>query len=314
MATSGTISFNMTRTQIIERAYKFIKALGTGQSLSAAMEQDASEFLNMMIKAWQADDLYMWTQGTGYLFLASGTANYAIGSSGTHATASYVKTTLTATAAAAATTLTVSSIAGISASDNIAVILDTGAIFWTTVSGAPSGSTVTLASGLPTAAASGRYVFAYTTKLARPLEIEQAWLRDVSDTDTMITLKSQEHYFELPNKLSVGTPTFLTYNPNRTGTGTISIWPTPSDLTDVVCFRYRRVIEDMTSGADDADFPQEWLLPLSYNLASLLQRQYGGNMGLDERTDLRSEALAWKEKLLSWNRGNMPTEIVISCH
>lgn len=314
MATSGTISFNLTRTEIIEEAYKLIKALGTGQSLSASMEQDAAKKLNMMIKAWQADDLYMWTQGTGYLFLASGTASYAIGSSGTHATASYIKTTLTANAATGATTLTVSSITGISASDNIAVILDTGAIFWTTVSGAPSGSTVTLASALPSAAASGRYVFAYTTKLARPLEIEQAWLRDVSDTDTMITLKSQYHYFELPNKTSVGTPTFLSYNPNRTGTGTLSLWSTPSDLTDVVCFRYRRVIEDMTSGSDDADFPQEWLLPLSYNLASLLQRQYGGNMGLDERTDLRSEALAWKEKLLSWNRGNMPTEIVISCH
>lgn len=67
-------------------------------------------------------------------------------------------TTLTAQGAAAATSLTVASIAGISSGDVIGVLLDTGLTHWTTVSAAPSGSTVTLTAGLPSVAASGRAV------------------------------------------------------------------------------------------------------------------------------------------------------------
>ena len=67
----------------------------------------------------------------------------------------FTQTTLTATAVTGATTLTVASIANMANGDSISIYLDAGGLFNTTISGTPSGSTVTLAAGLPSQASSG---------------------------------------------------------------------------------------------------------------------------------------------------------------
>jgi len=67
-------------------------------------------------------------------------------------------TTLTANSPVADTTLTVASIGTAANGDLVAIELDNGQTDWTTVSGAPSGSTITIATGLSSAAASGRRV------------------------------------------------------------------------------------------------------------------------------------------------------------
>ena len=69
-------------------------------------------------------------------------------------------TTLTAAASAGATTITVASITGFADGESIGVKLDSGKQHKTTVSGSPSGSTITLADAIPTgeAAAIGNKV------------------------------------------------------------------------------------------------------------------------------------------------------------
>ena len=58
-------------------------------------------------------------------------------------------TTLTANGSGGNTTITVASITGIASGDIIGIKLDTGLYHFTTVNGAPAGSTVTLTAALP---------------------------------------------------------------------------------------------------------------------------------------------------------------------
>lgn len=68
------------------------------------------------------------------------------------------ETTLTLGEAGGSTAMDVASIAGFANGDFIGVMLDNGQMHMTTVNGAPAGSTITLAAGLPSAAAIGKQV------------------------------------------------------------------------------------------------------------------------------------------------------------
>jgi hypothetical protein len=67
-------------------------------------------------------------------------------------------TTLGGAEAAAQTDLTVAAITGVASGDIIGILLDDGTTHWTTVNGAPSGSTITITAALPSDAASGNRV------------------------------------------------------------------------------------------------------------------------------------------------------------
>jgi hypothetical protein len=54
--------------------------------------------------------------------------------------------------------MVVDSITGVASGDIIGVALDTGLWHWTTVNGAPSGSTIVLTAGLPSAAGDNNIV------------------------------------------------------------------------------------------------------------------------------------------------------------
>ena len=55
--------------------------------------------------------------------------------------------------------------------DNIGIELDDGTIQWTTINGAPAGSTVTLTDALTDDVASGNAVYVYTAKTNRPMKL-----------------------------------------------------------------------------------------------------------------------------------------------
>jgi len=76
-----------------------------------------------------------------------------------------IYTQLTANASVGATVLTVQDVAGFTANDPIGVMMNNGEVFRTTVSGTPSGSTITMASPLPGPAASGSDVIDYQTHI-----------------------------------------------------------------------------------------------------------------------------------------------------
>lgn len=78
MSTSGSTDFNITRDQLITGALRLCGAVAQGESPTAAQISEASEALNMLIKAWQADGMPLWVIKNHTLTLVSGTNTYTV--------------------------------------------------------------------------------------------------------------------------------------------------------------------------------------------------------------------------------------------
>lgn len=272
MSTSGTVTFSVSEADIIADALMSIGQLQPTGVISGDEIAIARRKLNLIVKQWTAQldsapGLKMWTRRTGYLFLQDGQVQYSLGPSGDHATDSYVRTTLTANAALGAGTITVASVTGIATTYNIGIVLDTGAIQWTTVNGAPVGSVVTLTATLTAAAASGNTVFVYQTKMRRPFDLLSGVLRDTTGNDTPVDVNMNlAEYESIYSKTSEGTPLRLYFEAQRTN-AQVYIDCAPEDVTQVLRIPYLSYVEDFTSETDDADFPIEWARALIFQLA-----------------------------------------------
>jgi hypothetical protein len=180
---------------------------------------------------------------------------------------------LSADEAAAQTVLSVASTAGIADADNIGVVLDDGAIHWSTVSGAP-GATVTIAAGLADSASEGNPVFAYTSKIVRPLKVVAARRKNIDSGDeTPIQTIARLDYLDLPRKAQTGTINQLFYDPQMS-TGMFKLWQPPAVVADLVNFTWWRPIMDFNAAADNPDLPQEWVSALMWNLAQEKMIEY----------------------------------------
>jgi hypothetical protein len=300
MATSGSVDFSMQRDDVITFALKKIGILPTGGTATTNQKADAATELNMIVKHMEVAGLQLWAKKQGFLFLQADTAVYQLGGSAyDKATNSYAKTTLSADAAASATSLSVASITGISNADQIGIVLDDGTLHWDVVNGAPSGTTVTLTTGLASAASSGAYVFAYTNNITKPLRVYSAHRRDTSGIDTELVMSSLDEYNDLSNKTSDGTVTQLAVRPDNAYTE-MYVWPEPDDVSDVIMFWYQRPFEDFDASTDTPDLPQEWYLTLGYMLAMHLAITYGVPDRI--RSEVRNMAMLLEIDIESWDQ------------
>lgn len=274
MATSGSVDFTINRNEIIESAYQVIGKLAEGETMSSDMVSVGSRWLNLIVKQWQgtsdfAPGLKTWSRKRGYVFLQTGQREYDLGPSGDHATLSYTRTTISANEAAAQTVLSITSSTGMTAADQIGVVMNNGAIHWSTISSTGAGPTVTIASGLSAAADAGNYVYFYTTKLRRPIKILNAVMRDENSKDSGM---SEMDFFtneNLPDKTADGEPTSWFYEEQLTN-GVLYFDTEPTDVTKVVRITFLSNIEDFDSATDTPDYPQEWNLALVMELAKYL--------------------------------------------
>jgi hypothetical protein len=76
--TASQYDWSSTRDSIITRALRKIGVLSAGQSASAAQVTQGSEALNEIVKAWQAEDIYIWNIATITQALAINTPVYAL--------------------------------------------------------------------------------------------------------------------------------------------------------------------------------------------------------------------------------------------
>lgn len=273
MATSGSVNFTMDMNDIIDDALESIGKKSPNQTAKSADIVTCKRKLNMMVKSWMKQGMHLWALSEATLFLNVDDASYSLGSTGDHCTNTYVHTTLSSDEATSSTSLGITSATGMSASDNIGIVLDDGTIHWTTISGAP-GTTTTIATGLASAASSGNVVFAYTTKINRPIRILSGYRRSIDDADTPVDFISRTDYADLSNKTTSGKVIQAFYNPQLT-TGTLSVWPTPDLATDVIRFWYERPLEDFDAVTDNPDFPIEWAEALCAGLAYRIATSYG---------------------------------------
>jgi hypothetical protein len=271
MTTSGTATFSYNRDQIIKMAYRKLGVINASETPGAQMIQDASDALNLWVKALNATGLHIWTETEATVFLQPGQNSYTLGTGSTdHATESYTATTLSAAAASSASSITVTSTTGFATTYKVGVVLDSGSIFWTTQNGAVSGSSIPLTASLTGAASSGNAVYVYQTDILRPLRVVSTRRYNFSSAiDTQMIPMSRIDYRNQPNKTATGVPTQTFYDP-RGGANTQGIiyaWPTPADATNAIKMTWWRPVQDFTASANTPDLPQEWGLALIWNLA-----------------------------------------------
>lgn len=305
--TSGNTAFNPSALQIITEALALIRVGVDEEPLTASQTKDAMRSLNLMVKAWQADGLHLWTKTEGVIFLEYGVAQYKLGGNNNTRSCLYenlVDTTLAADGTAGDSTIVVGDASGMANGDQIGVEIGGNILQWTTVNGSPVGNTVTLTNPLDEDVLTGGAVFAYSTKLERPTRMLQARRRIYAPNrqdynDIWLTIQERPDYYNQPTKQQAGTETMIYYDPQLT-TGLMQLWQSPSNETDLVLFTFERPLEDFTSLPQTADFPQEWIETVAWNLAFRLAPKY--SFPLDERTQIGVVAEQMKQKLLGFDR------------
>lgn len=69
-------TFYLTRNEIIEEAFKKIGVLTDGDPLSGDMTETARRRLNLIVKDWQSDDVFLWQENTDVIQLSTGKERY----------------------------------------------------------------------------------------------------------------------------------------------------------------------------------------------------------------------------------------------
>lgn len=275
MATSGSIDYTVDRDAIITEALEIMGVLAGGDTPNSDDVTSLSRTLNMMVKFLQAKYVNLFAVQRMYVFLQANQNEYSLSSSSSdHLTTSFAQTALDGAVSSGGTSLTVDSISSISDGDNIGIKLSDGTMHWDTVNGAPAGSTVTITNGLASAAADDAVVYAYTTKADRPMKILNQVLRDSDGRDIPIEKLARSDYIYLPNKTSDGSVINIYYDP-QVSTGKLYVWPETDDTSDYLVLWVQRTLEDFDASGDDPDFPQEWYLPLAWNLANYSAVKFG---------------------------------------
>jgi len=296
MSTSGSYDYSVTAANVIDEMAEQIGLLAEGETITTEAQTSFLRTLNMMVKQWSgnfdfAPGLKAFARKTGYMFLQANQGVYTLGPSGDNATLSYVSTTMRIAGASTDTILEVTSTTGMTAADYIGVELDSGSIYWTTISSITDSDTLVLTAGLTGASSIGKRVFTYTTKLIRPLYVENAYLRNTSTIDTPLGVMTKDYYESLPDKTANGTPIYYRYD-NTLTNGTIYLDSEPTVVSDVLRLVFYVPAEDYDAVANDIAFPQEWYLPLALGLGKLCAMKTNAAMWTALHESNLQEALA----------------------
>src|SRR3990167_1828371 len=107
MASSGSVDFQHTRTQLVESALRKCGILREGVSASANQLTTGVLALNGILKALSTVGMPLWAIRESAVFPIHDVNTVTLGPSGGHAATTYVHTQLAAAGAASATAMTV---------------------------------------------------------------------------------------------------------------------------------------------------------------------------------------------------------------
>lgn len=289
MALANTTNYTLTVQQIIKDAFIDLEMVGENDVLPADYYSRGLRKLNQMIMLWsmKPEPIHLWLQTQGYIFLNKGQATYTVGQSPivtpgaadltwtTIASQDLIITKSTATANTSATTIVVNSITNISATQNIGILLDTGVVQWTTIVSINTGTlTITLHDALTSQASTGAKIYCYTNNMYRPKDISSIRLHRKDDSEIPINKLSSNEYFNYVNKTTTGSPNVY-YADMQLNYCNVFLYPVPDGTDPFIGVTYRRLINKFTGPTDTPDYPDEWSLPLSSNLAVFMASGYG---------------------------------------
>lgn len=304
MARSGSYNYSLDRDQIIKLAMQRANIININQTARGADHAYAVDIFQGMIKLWQAEGIQLWNRRQATLFTAYQDEQYSISNTGDHCTNSYLNTTLSAAAASGATSFTVTSATGMAASDNIGIELDGKSRQWTTISSI-AATTITVATALTGAAASGNTVVTYTSKISdRPLRILNARSIDLNNSKNSIPMEliGYDEYFNIPIKTTDGRQLNYYYD-KLLDAGVLYLFPRPDDVDILVDFTYHEALEDVDSSTNNVDFPTEWTLPIIACLSAELALAFGK---FQEYTVLEAKAQEYKEIVRQFDNDDAP--------
>jgi hypothetical protein len=311
--TSGTYNYTSSAYNIIAGSLRICNAIAEDENPTSMMASTALDAMNAMVKGWMASGIHVWAEEECVLFFNPLQTQYTMGAGSTDKVClfnSLNQSTLSATASAGATSMSVVSSSKMAVGDSFGVQLDAGTNYWTTVT-AVSGTTITVAAGLPSQATSGAIVFDYGTPLMRPLRVmEGRRYQYASKLETPLILLSRFDYDYLPNKSNTGYVTQFYYDP-QTGNGAYSlanglmnVWPTPQDNTFGMRFVAQRPLQDFATLANIPDFPAEWIAALKWNLVLEIGLEYGIPQEIWERAEKQAER--WFMACKDWDHEPEP--------
>ena len=160
-------------------------------------------------------------------------------------------------------------------SDIIGIVLNSGAMHWSAISGTPS-STADVTAGIATAASAGNNVYWFTARAQRFPIIETAVLRDINRGDTPLHIMRtvEEYEYGVPDKYADGNPTAIFVEPFPLYTR-ITTDVQPNDMTYQIVMSVLYPAEDYDATNNTIAFPQEWYAALSWELAFRLAPSVG---------------------------------------
>ena len=269
MATSGVTTISTDALAIIKSAYRKLHKVKLGGSVSAEEIENAREILNQMLALWAIDDIGLWLFRDVSLIPAAETIAFSLGPSGDHAALTVIEAKVDVAAVTGASSITVDDDDGMATTNVIGVELDGGSFQWTTINGTPAANVVTLTAVLTDAVSVGARVVVYDSLISRPLQILNPRYKDEDGNERPLRVYSREEYYAINTKDTASVPVGVFYDPQMTN-GLLRIWPTCADISGTIVFNAKFSLEMFVNRTDSPGFPQEWLLPLSFNLAKLI--------------------------------------------
>ena len=255
MASSGSRDFELDVAEYVEEAFERCGLeVRTGYDL-----QSARRSLNILFADWANRGLNRWTMTQESITLASGIAEYPLG-------------TLTMTVAASGnfsvgetitggTSSATASITSKPSATSMAITIPSGTFSsGETLTGGISSATTTLSSAVS------------FEDVQSSIDVLSAVIRQNSGTsnqaDTSISRISRDTFINISNKRSTSTPS--QYYVDRQITPKIKLWPTPNSSALLLVFDRMRRIEDVDTMTNTADVPFRFYPCLTAGLAYYL--------------------------------------------
>lgn len=304
MATSGSTNYSLTRSSLALLALQLAGVYGIGRTVSDEDSNLVNNLLNMQIKTWATKGLHLWSKERAYLFPVKSQASYLLGSTAKACLKSdAVLTTTSAAHSSGVTTINLTSSTGMAINDVIGIVMTGGAVHYSTIASVPDSTSVTINAATTAALPSGTSVYTYTTALEKPLRVHSVRrLLGIGSQETSIPMEalSDSEYDDLPTKAISGVPTTYNFQPDRSY-GQLNVWPTPSTGNYYFEATVERTLEDVDAASDDFDFPQEWLEPITYQLAYRVCLAFGRTERaaqlLPIATDLLNQLISWDSEI-----------------
>jgi hypothetical protein len=230
---------------------------------------------NDVLSHWQAQGIHLWSETEALLPLNPSQTEYSLGVGGDHCFTNYVYSTASSAIAALAIVIPCSTTTGMTIGDFVGVELIAGTRHWSTISSISAGVSVTIGTGVISAAASGASIYTYTTKIDRPVRVlDVRFATTQTNNEMLVNQESRQRYYQSSNKTQTGSNVSAWYYSPQLNNGKLSVWSPVSTCVPLLRFTFVKPQYVNEDQSENVLIPSEWFLPLKWAIASELAVTY----------------------------------------